>query len=184
MQADIATEPDASTLRRKLQGCLNIVAAVGTVWIFAVMLLIVADVVGRNFFAAPITGVAEIAARSVVAIVFLMLPAAALSGSLVRADFVLRLVEGSSERLPHLLDALFALAGAALFGLVALAAWPDTASAWRSAEFFGVRGVWTLPTLPFRLIIVFGAAASALAFAVLATESLGRLRNSKAPEHE
>ncbi|MBU1314631.1 MAG: TRAP transporter small permease [Alphaproteobacteria bacterium] len=184
MQADTISEPDPSPLRRRLQGGLNIIAAVGTVWIFAIMLLIVADVVGRNFLAAPITGVAEIAARSVVAIVFLMLPAAVLNGSLVRADFLLRLVESGSERLPHALDFVFAVVGTLLFGALAVAAWPDTASAWRTAEFFGVRGVWTLPTFPFRLIIVFGSAASALAFAVLGAESLGRLSTVKARPHE
>jgi len=74
----------------------------------------------------------------------------------------------------------FALIGAVLFTLVAFAAWPDTAQAWRTSEFFGVRGVWTLPTLPFRLIIVFGSAASAIAFVVAAVGSLCRIRNSKA----
>jgi hypothetical protein len=67
-----------------------------------------------------------------------------------------------------------------LFALVALAAWPDTAGAWRTSEFFGVRGVWTLPTLPFRLIVVFGSAASALAFVVSALGSLASIRNSRA----
>lgn len=180
MQVDTVTTTGGSPFRRVLQHALNAVAAVGTVWIFAIMLLIVADVLGRNFFGSPITGVAEIAARSVVAIVFLMLPAAVLSGTLIRADFLLRMLRYHSEGATHLLDMTFALIGAVLFALVALAAWPDTAEAWRTSEFFGVRGVWTLPTLPFRLIIVFGSAASALAFVVAAVGDLGCIRNSKA----
>jgi TRAP-type C4-dicarboxylate transport system permease small subunit len=45
----------------------RILAGIGTVWIFALMILIVVDVLGRNFFNSPVTGVAEVAGRSVVA---------------------------------------------------------------------------------------------------------------------
>ena len=171
MQHDMVFTPKPNRLKRSLQVVLNAVAAIGTMWIFAIMLLIVADVIGRNFLAAPITGVAEIAARSVVAIVFLMLPAAALSGSLIRADFLIRGIRRHSRRAVHLLDTLFAIVGAMLFALVAIAAWPDTHEAWVSSEFFGVRGVWTLPTLPFHLLVVLGAGATSLAFATVAIES-------------
>ena len=51
-------------------------ASIGTVWTFLLMLLIVADVIGRSFLSLPITGVAEVAGQSVVAIVFLQLGAA------------------------------------------------------------------------------------------------------------
>lgn len=164
MQNDTAFHGTYGKARRRFQVVLDAIAAVGTVWIFAIMMLIVADVVGRNLLAMPITGVAEIAARSVVAIVFLMLPAAALNGSLIRADFLLRGVRHYSPRTVVVLDSVFALVGAVMFALVALAAWPDTHRAWTDAEFFGVRGVWTLPTLPFRLIIVLGSAITSLAF--------------------
>lgn len=179
MQQDMTHSAAQGPLRRGLQVVLNAVAAVGTVWIFAIMLLIVADVVGRNFLASPITGVAEIAARSVVAIVFLMLPAAALNGTLIRADFLLRGIRRHSARLVHLMDALFALVGAVLFALVAIAAWPDTHDAWVSSEFFGVRGVWTLPTLPFHLLVVLGSGATSLAFVVAALESAAQSKSEK-----
>ena len=159
-------------LRRGLQLVLNALAAVGALWIFAIMMLIVADVVGRNVLAAPIIGVAEISARSVGAIVFLLLPPAALNGTLIRSDFLPRGIQRFSPQTVVLLDGLFALAGAIIFALVAKAAWPDTHDAWTSADFFGVRGVWTLPTFPFHLLVVLGAAATSLAFAVSAIETL------------
>ncbi|MBR9652267.1 TRAP transporter small permease subunit [Thalassovita aquimarina] len=162
-----------------MQAVFNAVAAIGTVWIFAIMLLIVADVVGRNFLAAPITGVAEISARSVVAIVFLMLPAATLNGTLIRADFLLRGIRLYSRRAVHVLDTLFALIGAVLFVLVAIAAWPDTHEAWVSSEFFGVRGVWTLPTLPFHLLVVLGSGATSIAFVTVAFESAKLAKSEK-----
>lgn len=163
-------------LRRGLQLVLNAMAAVGTLWVFAIMMLIVADVVGRNFLATPIIGVAEISARSVVAIVFLLLPPAALNGMLIRSDFLMRGLQRLLPGAARLLDGLFALAGAVIFGLVALAAWPDTHDAWVSSEFFGVRGVWTLPTFPFHLLVVLGASATSLAFTVSAAETLLKQR--------
>lgn len=179
MQHDMALNPRSNPLKRGLQIVLNAVAAIGTVWIFVIMLLIVADVIGRNLLAAPISGVAEIAARSVVAIVFLMLPAAALNGSLVRADFLLRGLRRRAPRAVHMLDMVFALLGAVLFALVAIAAWPDTHEAWASSEFFGVRGVWTLPTLPFHLLVVLGSGATSLAFITVAIESAAVTKSEK-----
>ena len=180
MQKDLISTSRAGRFRHVLQGILNLVAAVGTVWIFLLMLLIVADVLGRNFFQFPIIGVAEIAARSVVAIVFLLLPAAALNGSLIRADFLLMFMRRCSEKVVHLLDGLFTLIGALLFAAVAISAWPDTYGALQTSEFFGVRGVWTLPTFPFRLIVVMGAAATSFALLVSAIGSfdLGATRKS------
>ncbi|NRB17041.1 MAG: TRAP transporter small permease [Rhodobacteraceae bacterium] len=179
MLQDMGLTQSTNPLKWGLQIVLNAVAAIGTVWIFAIMLLIVADVVGRNFLATPITGVAEIAARSVVAIVFLMLPAAALNGSLIRADFLLRGLRRYAPRAVHLLDALFALVGTVLFALVAIAAWPDTYEAWVTSEFFGVRGVWTLPTLPFHLLVVLGSGATSLAFITVAIESAVQTKSEK-----
>lgn len=181
MQTDVVVASIATRFRRRLQGILNAVAAIGTVWICFLMLLIVADVVGRNFFQFPIVGVAEIAARSVVAIVFLLLPAVALNDTMIRADFLLRIMRKGSAASVHLLDSLFSATGAVLFAIVAVAAWPDTYQALQSAEFFGVRGVWTLPTFPFRLIVVLGSAATSLAFAVSALGSVANIRSRKNP---
>ncbi len=138
-------------------------SAVGTAAIGALMLLIVADVVGRNFLDAPITGVSEIAARAVVAIVFLQVAAAILQKRLTRADFLVRRIERASPRAVALLEAVFCLTGAIVFGLILWASWPKFAEAWATAEFFGVQGVWTIPTWPFRGITVLGAGVAVLA---------------------
>ncbi len=76
------------------------------------MLLIVADVIGRNFLDMPITGVAEIAARSVVAIVFLQVPAAIMQKRLTRADFLVRRIEASSPKAVALIETVFCIVGA------------------------------------------------------------------------
>ena len=140
-----------------------VLSSIGVVWIGLLMLLIVADVVGRNFFDAPITGVAEIAGHSVVAIVFLQTAAAIMQGRLTRADFLFRRIARASHRTAGVIDTLFCLTGAAVFALIAWASWSKMIDAWVTAEFFGVQGVFTIPTFPFRLIIVVGAVLATLA---------------------
>lgn len=138
-------------------------SAVGTAAIGALMLLIVADVIGRNFLDVPITGVSEIAARAVVAIVFLQVPAAILQRRLTRADFLARRIARVSTTTVALMEAVFCIAGAIVFALILWASWPELPESWASAEFFGVQGVWTIPTWPFRAITVAGAALAILA---------------------
>jgi len=140
-----------------------VMSSVGTVWIGALMLIIIADVLGRNFLDAPITGVSEVAARSVVAIVFLQVAAAVLQKRLTRADFFIRLIEGVSPRAVLLIEATFSLVGAVVFALILWGSFPKFVDAWTSAEFFGVQGVFTIPTWPFRGITVLGAAVASLA---------------------
>jgi TRAP-type C4-dicarboxylate transport system permease small subunit len=152
---------------------------IGTIWIALLMLVIVADVLGRNFFNSPITGVAEVAARSVVAIAFLQVSAAVLNGRMTRSDMLLRVFSHFSPRVTAALELLFALVGAMIFLAVAYAVWPDTVRAYNTNEYFGVRGVFTVPTLPFRVIIIIGAVFASLAYLVVAVEHLRQLGRSQ-----
>ena len=140
-----------------------VLSSVGTIWIGLLMLLIVADVIGRNFFNAPITGVAELAGHSVVAIVFLQTAAAIMQGRLTRADFLFRRIARASPTVAGLIESFFCLVGALVFAVIVLASWDKALNAWAGGEFFGVQGVFTVPTWPFRGIIVLGSALAALA---------------------
>jgi TRAP-type mannitol/chloroaromatic compound transport system permease small subunit len=154
---------------------LDALAAIGTIWTFGLMLLICADVVGRSFLNAPITGVAEIAAHSVVGIVFLQIGATIYHRRMTRADF---LIDRLVARLPALgrgLECLFFLVGAVVMAFVAQAAWPGVENALARGEFFGVQGLFTVPTWPFRALIVLGGAAGALAYLALLVVEIRRL---------
>lgn len=151
-------------------------SAIGTAAIGALMLLIVADVVGRNFLDRPITGVSEIAARAVVAIVFLQVSAAILQKRLTRADFLLRRIERLSPRALAGIETVFCLVGAVVFALILWASFPKFVDAWTSSEFFGVQGVFTIPTWPFRGITVLGSGVAMLAALYRAGEELRSLR--------
>ena len=102
---------------------LDGLAAIGTIWTFGLMLLICADVIGRSFLNAPITGVAEIAAHSVVGIVFLQIGATIYNRRMTRADFLIERILRWSPGLGRALEALFYLIGAAVMFFVAQAAW-------------------------------------------------------------
>lgn len=157
----------------------NALSAVGAVWIVGLMLLIVADVIGRSFLDSPITGVAEISARSVVAVVFLQIAAAILAGRMTRADFFVRFVRDRAPRILSAMEIVFALVGASVFLLIVWSVWPDTVEAWRTNEYFGVRGVFTIPTLPFRAIIIVGGGFAMLAYLLLAFEHVLAFRKGR-----
>lgn len=164
-EPDFASEtPAVAGLTNPLQGVANALAAVGTVWIFLMMLLIVADVLGRNFFDAPITGVAEFAARSVASIVFLQLAAAVCSGRMTRSDFLLRIIGKRSPAAFKALEVFNVVVGALLFFALAFIAWPELTEAMKIKEYFGVQGVFTVVTWPFRALIVLGSVAAAVAY--------------------
>ena len=91
MHFDPQKETPASQ-RHPLEFPANVLASVGTVWIFLIMALVVADVIGRDFLDRPITGVAEFSSRSVGAIVFLQLAAAVCSNRMTRSDFLLNFI--------------------------------------------------------------------------------------------
>lgn len=161
-----------------LQKTAGALAMIGTLWIAAMMFVIVADVLGRNFFNSPITGVAEVAARSVVAIAFMQISAAVLNGRMTRADFLIRHLRKGTPRLASLLELCFALVGALIFAAIIYAMWPDTMRAYNTNEYFGVRGIFTIPTLPFRSIIILGAGMAVLAYLAVAVQQLRLLGKS------
>jgi TRAP-type mannitol/chloroaromatic compound transport system permease small subunit len=154
-------------------------SAVGSLWIVALMALIVADVIGRSFLNSPITGVAEVAGRSVVAIVFLQLAAAVLQGRLTRSDLVIRLIGRASRRAVALLEILFALTAALAFALILRAAWPNLLRTWGTGEFFGVQGVFTIPLWPFRALMVGGIGLAVLAALLVAGRHAMTLRRGR-----
>lgn len=160
-------------------GFVNVVGAIGTVWTFLLMFLIVADVIGRSFLSAPITGVAEIAAHSIVAIVFLQLAAGIQAKRMTRADFLIERITKASPKAGAALEAGFLLFGAVSLALIAYAGWLPTVRAYTGREYFGVQGLFTIVTWPVRAIIVFGASLGAVVFVIQAVDELKKLASGR-----
>ena len=159
---------------------LDTLAAIGTIWTFGLMCLICTDVIGRSFLNAPITGVAEIAAHSVVGIVFLQIGATIYSRRMTRADFLIERILRGAPMLGRLIEMTFMLLGAAVMAFIAQAAWDPMWNSIARREFFGVQGLFTVPTWPFRALIAGGGAAGALAYLVLfVTEARQTLRSGR-----
>jgi TRAP-type mannitol/chloroaromatic compound transport system permease small subunit len=142
--------------------------AVGTAWIFALMLLINADIVGRELFAAPVRGTTEMVALSIVGIVFLQLAHTLWAGRLTRSEVVLAGLRRRRPRLAAAMEGAFHLTGAVLLGIIFVATLPVFAESWRIGEYVGAIGDFTAPTWPIKLLILAGSAATALQFLLLA----------------
>lgn len=146
--------------------------AAGTLWIIALMILINADILGRDLFAAPIRGVAEIASLSIVAIVFLQLADTLRVGRFTRSEALLGPLAHSAPRLARVLQATYHLAGAVLLGVLAAAGWPLLVESWNTGEYLGAIGDFQAPLWPMRALIVAGAACTALMFLLLAWDDV------------
>ena len=73
------------------------------------MLLIACDVLGRNLFGRPISGVPELVSLTIVAIVFLQAPQALKAGRMTRSDALAKVLEARAPRLSAAVNTLFDL---------------------------------------------------------------------------
>jgi TRAP-type mannitol/chloroaromatic compound transport system permease small subunit len=160
--------PQTASLPRGLATVTRVLNAAGSVWIMALMALIVADVAGRDLFGHPIRGVTEILSLSIVGIVFLQLGDTLRAGRFTRADVLLNRLRRVRPRLAHLLLGLYNFAGAVFLAIILWASWEPLVDSIRIGEHVGAIGDFTAPTWPIRLIILVGAAVTATAFLLLA----------------
>ncbi len=171
---EAAQEAAARPPKDALGLVLWLLNSLGTIMIALMMALIVTDVAGRSFFNAPLNGVAEICAMMIVAIVFLQLPATIHAQRMTRADMFLSRLQARLPRAAEMLEALFAAIAVFVFLVIFRATLPAFEDAWQQNEFFGVQGVWTLPTWPIRLSILIGCAGAMAAGVVQVAMSLKR----------
>jgi len=155
--------------------------ALGTLGIFALMLLINSDVIGRALFNSPVPGVPEMVQMGVVAIVYLQLGQALAGGRFTRSDpFYARIVR-RYPRFGCALSAAFHLTGAVLMGLILAGEVPRLIEAVSQGEYFGHRGVFVAPRWPVELAIVLGCAVTAAQFLVMAWRDLRGMPGSAQP---
>lgn len=146
--------------------------SVGTMWIFALMVLINVDVLSRYLLNAPIQGVSEVVALSIVGIVFLQISDTVRAGRLTRSDGLYLQILKRQPMLGHILGVLFDTVGAVFFGFILLGAIPRLVEAYERDYFAGNEGLFVVPVWPIRLILVIGCVVVALQFLVLAWRNL------------
>jgi len=160
----------------RLSSWLN---AVGTVCILLLMVLVNADILGRELFSSPVRGTTEMLSLTIVAIVFLQLAHCLWAGRLTRNDAVPNYLARRMPRIAVILDTGYHLIGAGLMFIIFWASLPFFGKAWGIDEYVGALGDFTAPVWPVKLIILIGAALTALIFATIAWQklkSLSRLR--------
>jgi tripartite ATP-independent transporter DctM subunit len=140
--------------------------SVGTLWIFALMFLICADVAGRYLFNAPIKGAAEMVGYSIVTAVFLQMASTLRAGRFTRVEIVIEPLQAHRPAAGHAFSALYHLVGAAVFAVITWGTWPKLRDAWTYDEITGTPGVFVFLIWPFLAVVVLGAAVTAVEFLI------------------
>lgn len=151
-----------------LERLTAVMSAGGTLLILAVMVLICADVVGRNAFGAPIAGVPEMVAMSILAIVFLQVANTLARGKLTRSEAFLGAVRRRAPRLGDGLDALMHGAGVYLVYQLVAAFHPLFLRSYDRNQMVGAVGQFLAPIWPVYGIVLAGSAALCAVFAMRA----------------
>ena len=138
---------------------INILSAV---WLGAVALLIVYDVVGREFFNSPFHGTNEIVSNSVLSILMLQLPLSILTRGSLRTTILYGLMKRIGRAAVDVVSYLSALG---LFLVIATGSWSRMIEGWEILEQEG-SGVVDIPVYPIRTLVVvvayFGVVVSLL----------------------
>jgi len=156
------------TVANAFNGLIAGLNSIGTVWIFALMVLINVDVFARFLLNSPIQGVTEVVELSIVGIVFLQISDAVRTGRLTRSDGLYTRLLRANPTVGNIAGALFDLLGAIFFLAVLFGAVPRLVEAWERDYFSGNEGLFVVPVWPIRLILVIGCVVVSCQFLVLA----------------
>lgn len=163
---------------------LSVLNSIGTLWIFALMVVISLDVIGRTAFNSPLPGVLELVRLSIVGIVFIQLGHTLRAGRITRADNLIRILQRRHPRLGYGMQALFELAGTGIFVVLFQASLPLFLRSWASGEYAGIEGYITYPVWPVRLIILIGSAGAGIQFLLFAWRDLVAAWSGRAPPED
>jgi TRAP-type mannitol/chloroaromatic compound transport system permease small subunit len=166
--------PRGGAPRSWFGGVTRVLNAVGTLLILAMAIAVNSDIVGRNAFNHPLPGVLEFVGLSIVAIVFLQMANTLREDRHVSNDIIMQAVAHSSPRFAQFSFALFYAIGAALMALIVWFVWPILVNSYVGGYYQGTAGVIEIPTWPFVVAIIVGAAATSAQFLLLAWRALRR----------
>lgn len=155
--------PDPAPLRL-LDAATQGLNVLGSALILVLMLLFGIDVGGRVLFNAPVSGVPEMVTLSIVAIVFLQIPAALRAGRMTRSEGFLAMLHARAPAAGRWVETLFDLVGVAVLWVIVSTTWPIFTKAWTSGEFIGALGDFTAPVWPVKLTLIVGGAVLILQF--------------------
>lgn len=136
----------------------RVVSFLAAVLMFALMMLTLADVVGRNLFNHPLRGATELTEIALVMLSFLLFPVVAYAGKHIVADVADVFESRVLDLIQHLLTAVL---GSGFFGVVAWRLWT---MAERAAGYGDTSVSLRIPMAPVFYVISVLAAITAVAF--------------------
>lgn len=145
----------------------RVMNAVGTSLVMFIMIVVLADVVGRGLFSAPLAGTPEMVSIAVAVIVFLQIPSTLATGRVIAADGLLGWIGHRSVRLQQWLLALHHAVGGVLFAVTAWYVWSMVLSAHDSGDYYGNPVNFSFPKWPVYSVILFGCATMAIQYAIM-----------------
>ena len=156
--------PTGGALSRFLFWSSSGLNAVGSVWIFVLMIMINCDAFGRTFLNHPIEGVIELVEMSIVAIVFLQLSDATRRGRLTRSDGLFSRILLRKPAVGRTMGALFDLLGILFMVIIIYGTIPLLSEAIDENLYFGTEGVFTAPRWPVYFVIIVGGLVTLMQF--------------------
>ena len=146
-------------------------AAMGTIMIGLLMIMICTDVFARNITGGSLPLVSELGGLTLVMIVYLQLGTTIRNNRLARTDFFLEAIGERTPRVAAFVSGVWDLFGIAVCAGIAWSTWGILLKDIEHREFIGVTAVMTMQTWPFRTLILLGSAVAAAQFVVQAVRA-------------
>jgi len=157
---------------------VRVLLALAALQIFLLSFLVVADVIGRGVFNAPVKGTPEIVSMSIVIICFLLAGYAVQSGGMIYTDVFVGMFGVRGRAFAQLLSAVL---GILFFGLIVWGSYEPMLHAWMSGEYEG-EGALRVPVWPARSIVLIGAVLVVATYLLHAASAAHALVTGKAAD--
>ena len=129
---------------------------IGTILIIFIMIIVNADVIGRELFLKPIAGVPMMVSMSIVAIVFLQTPQTFNRGRLTQNVSILNTIGRRAPIVKLLLDITYSIAAFFLILQIFKSTYPLFIKSWVRNTYEGTIGDFTAPIWPIKFVILLG----------------------------
>ena len=125
--------------------------SIAAIWLILVALTIFAEVTFRNL--GIFLGADQVVQNSVPAIVFLQVPFAIASGTMLRTTLIFDFFKSKGKKIVNVISYLI---GIMLFLGIAVGGWTDMIKGWEIKEYQGI-GAIEVPVYPIRTVIIFSS---------------------------
>ena len=139
----------------------ELLQSIAAIWLILVAITIFAEVTFRNF--GLFLGADQIVQNSVPAIVFLQVPFAIASGTMLITTLI---YDFFKERGKRIVNRISYIIGVLLFTGIAIGGWTDMIKGWEIGEYQGI-GAIEFPVYPIRTVIIFSSIIIVIIYSTL-----------------